>query len=161
MEHTMTNWQLDRSYVFRDQAIKYRVTGGGAPLVLIHGTPFSSYVWHRIAPYLSQTRTVFAYDLLGYGQSEMRDKQDVSLGIQNTLLAELLSHWQLDRPDVIAHDFGGATALRAHLAKTPAHSIESCHTQPSMPHARGQPISNSTLPSPSIVPRTLSGPSEK
>jgi pimeloyl-ACP methyl ester carboxylesterase len=115
MEHTMTNWQLDRSYVFRDQAIKYRVTGGGAPLVLIHGTPFSSYVWHRIAPYLSQTRTVFAYDLLGYGQSEMRDKQDVSLGIQNTLLAELLSHWRLDRPDVIAHDFGGATALRAHL----------------------------------------------
>ena len=43
----------------------------------------------------------------------------------------------------------------------PAHSIESCHTQPSMPHARGQLISNSTLPSPSIVPRTLSGPSEK
>ncbi len=40
---------------------------------------------------------------------------DVSLGVQNQLLAQLLEHWRLDCPDVVAHDFGGATALRAHL----------------------------------------------
>src|SRR2546422_9696711 len=33
----------------------------------------------------------------------------------NELLAELLDHWALERPDVVAHDFGGATALRTHL----------------------------------------------
>lgn len=27
----------------------------------------------------------------------------------------LLDHWRLERPDVVAHDFGGATALRTHL----------------------------------------------
>ncbi|HET8727058.1 MAG TPA: alpha/beta hydrolase, partial [Alphaproteobacteria bacterium] len=41
--------------------------------------------------------------------------QDVSLGVQNRLLAALFDHWGLDRPDIVAHDFGGATALRAHL----------------------------------------------
>jgi pimeloyl-ACP methyl ester carboxylesterase len=111
----MQDWPLDQRYTFRDQSIRFRVTGNGPPLVMIHGTPFSSYVWHRIAPHLASTRTVYLYDLAGYGQSEMRAGQDVSLGVQNVLLAELLAHWQLERPDVVAHDFGGATALRAHL----------------------------------------------
>jgi pimeloyl-ACP methyl ester carboxylesterase len=31
------------------------------------------------------------------------------------LLAALLDHWGLERPDVVAHDFGGATVLRASL----------------------------------------------
>jgi pimeloyl-ACP methyl ester carboxylesterase len=35
--------------------------------------------------------------------------------VQNQLLAELLDHWDLDRPDIVAHDFGGTTALRCHL----------------------------------------------
>lgn len=111
----MQIWPLPESYTFRDQTVRFRVTGNGPPLVLVHGTPFSSYVWHRIAPHLAQIRTVYYYDLLGYGQSEQRDAQDVSLGVQNVLLAELLAHWQLKNPDVIAHDFGGATSLRAHL----------------------------------------------
>jgi pimeloyl-ACP methyl ester carboxylesterase len=45
----------------------------------------------------------------------MRSGQDVSLGVQNRLLDALLAHWRLTRPDVVAHDFGGCTALRTHL----------------------------------------------
>ena len=44
----------------------------------------------------------------------MHDGQDVSLGVQNLLLMSLLKEWRLEEPAVIAHDFGGATALRAH-----------------------------------------------
>lgn len=84
-------------------------------MVLVHGTPFSSQVWRRIAPIAARFRQVFYFDLLGYGMSEQRADQDVSLGIQNRLLAALLEHWQLDKPDMVAHDFGGATALRAAL----------------------------------------------
>ena len=102
-------------YVFRGQSVRYWVEGAGPPLLLIHGTPFSSQVWHRIAPHFSAARTVYRFDLLGYGESEMRAQQDVSLGVQNHLLEELLAHWGLRTPDVVAHDFGGATALRAHL----------------------------------------------
>jgi pimeloyl-ACP methyl ester carboxylesterase len=34
---------------------------------------------------------------------------------KNRILAALLRHWRLERPKIIAHDFGGATALRARL----------------------------------------------
>jgi pimeloyl-ACP methyl ester carboxylesterase len=88
--------------------------GQGYPLVLIHGTPFSSQVWRRIAPILAEHWEVYFFDLIGYGQSEMRPGQDVSLGVQNNLLAALIDYWGLVRPDVLCHDFGGATALRAY-----------------------------------------------
>lgn len=107
-------WDLSGSYDFHGQQIRYGKMGEGSPLVLIHGTPFSSIVWHRIAPYLSTQREVFYFDLLGYGKSEMQDG-DVSLGIQNEVFAALLDHWKIDQPDVVAHDFGGTTALRAHI----------------------------------------------
>jgi pimeloyl-ACP methyl ester carboxylesterase len=83
--------------------------------VTAHGTPFSSYVWRNITRELAREYQVFLFDLLGYGQSEMRDGQDVSLGVQNRLFAALLNHWNLKRPNVLCHDIGAATALRAHL----------------------------------------------
>jgi pimeloyl-ACP methyl ester carboxylesterase len=96
-------------------AVAYDVMGSGPPIALVHGTPFSSFVWRAVARELARHYQLFVYDLLGYGQSEMRSGQDVSLGVQNRLLADLLKFWDLDSPNVIAHDFGGATALRAHL----------------------------------------------
>jgi pimeloyl-ACP methyl ester carboxylesterase len=108
-------WRLDRCYDFHGQVVRYSVQGEGPPLVFVHGTPFSSYVWRRIIPHFCATHRVYCYDLLGYGQSEQRQGQDVSLGMQNLLFAELLDHWGAERPDVVAHDFGGATALRTHL----------------------------------------------
>jgi pimeloyl-ACP methyl ester carboxylesterase len=83
--------------------------------VLVHGTPFSSYVWRRVVPALAQTNTVYAFDLPGYGSSEKREGQDVSLAAQGRVLSELLNHWGLDNPAVVGHDFGGAITLRAHL----------------------------------------------
>lgn len=93
----------------------YDVIGDGPPVVLVHGTPFSSRVWRRIVPELAENRAVYVFDLLGYGASEKREHQDVSLAAQARLLAELLDHWGLETPDIVAHDFGGAITLRAHL----------------------------------------------
>jgi pimeloyl-ACP methyl ester carboxylesterase len=107
-------WDLSRTFGFRGHAIRWGAIGEGDPLVLCHGTPFSSVVWRRIAPWLARHRRVFYWDMLGYGRSSKPDG-DVSLGIQNAVLSALLDHWGLDRPDVVAHDFGGATALRTHI----------------------------------------------
>lgn len=89
--------------------------GTGPPLVLAHGWPWSSYSWHRIIPELSKTHTVYWYDMPGYGQSEMRADHRTSLDIQGAVFAQMLDHWGLHRPSVLAHDFGGAATLRAHL----------------------------------------------
>jgi pimeloyl-ACP methyl ester carboxylesterase len=114
---TAAPWSLPETFLFGGQTIRFGILGRAdrPPLVLLHGTPFSSVVWRRIAPHLAEHRQVFYYDLLGYGRSEMRSNQDVSLAVQGRLLGALLSHWCLAKPDVVAHDFGGCTALRAHL----------------------------------------------
>lgn len=108
-------WRLNRSYESSGGLVAYDVIGSGPPVVLIHGTPFSSRVWRKIVPKLAEKRTVYVFDLIGYGASEKREGQDVSLAAQGRVVAELLDHWGLNEPDVVGHDFGGATALRTHL----------------------------------------------
>lgn len=113
----MADWSVPEIFRFEGQTVRWGAIGptGGPPVVLLHGTPFSSVEWRRVAPWLARRHRVHFHDMPGYGRSEMRNGQDVSLGVQNRVLAALLDHWGLERPDVVAHDFGGATALRAHL----------------------------------------------
>src|SRR5918995_1839508 len=111
----MDRWTLSREYGSAQGAVRYEAFGTGPPVVLVHGTPFSSYVWRRVVPALAQTNTVYAFDLPGYGSSEKREGQDVSLAAQGRVLCGLLDHLGLDKPAVVGHDFGGAITLRAHL----------------------------------------------
>ncbi len=89
--------------------------GDGPPVVLVHGTPSRSFLWRNVAPALAERFSVYLFDLLGYGDSERREDQDVSITAQGRLLAGLLEHWGLESPDLVGHDIGGATVLRAHL----------------------------------------------
>lgn len=107
--------ELPNTAIIEGNAVRWGRIGNGPPLVAIHGTPFSSQVWRRIVPHFADRRTVYYFDLVGYGRSEMREGQDVSLAVQNRVLAALFAEWGLERPDVLAHDFGGATALRAYF----------------------------------------------
>jgi pimeloyl-ACP methyl ester carboxylesterase len=111
----MTEWSLGRRWDSPNGTVRYDVFGDGPPVVLVHGTPSSSYLWRGVVPELARERSVYTYDLLGYGASEKREGQDVSLGAQTRLLAQLLDHWELDRPAIAGHDFGGAITLRTHL----------------------------------------------
>ena len=108
-------WKLGNSFEYRGDRVAYDAIGEGSPIVLVHGTPFSSYVWRRIAPALAENYRVHVFDLLGYGASDKREGQDVSLYAQGKLLARLLEHWKLESPMIVGHDFGGAITLRAHL----------------------------------------------
>ena len=107
-------WHLRERFDYQGYAIAWGSIGDGPPVVALHGTPFSSVEWRRIVPWLARDRRVFYFDMLGYGRSDKPDA-DVSRGVQNGLFAALYHHWGLDRPDVVAHDFGGSTALRGHL----------------------------------------------
>lgn len=106
--------ELPERFIHEGKPVAWGRIGDGAPLVLVHGTPFSAQVWHRIAPLLAKKWTVYYFDLMGYGLSDMTAGEDVSLGVQNGLLAALLAEWGLSRPSVLAHDFGGATVLRGY-----------------------------------------------
>ncbi|MCX3062691.1 alpha/beta fold hydrolase [Streptomyces beihaiensis] len=117
------NWTLDRTHLTSSGEVRWAVFGpaDAPPLVLVHGTPFSSYVWRDPARALAGRHRVYVWDLPGYGVSEKRADQDLSLDAQARVLTELLDHWGLAgdapgaEPAVVAHDFGGCVALRAHL----------------------------------------------
>jgi pimeloyl-ACP methyl ester carboxylesterase len=110
----MDHWNLPETYDFHGRDVRYGRAGVGPPVVLVHGTPWSSFNLRHLIRGLSNQWTIYYYDLLGYGQSDKREG-DVSLGIQNQVLEALIEHWGLDAPLVIGHDFGGATILRNHL----------------------------------------------
>lgn len=50
--------------------IHARVAGEGPPVLLLHGYPQTSAMWHLVAPALAETHTVVAADLRGYGASD-------------------------------------------------------------------------------------------
>lgn len=106
---------LDERFSFRGQAVAWGTMGEGAPLVLIHGFPWSSQAWRHIAPWLAKTHKVYYFDMLGTGLSQKRDNQDVSEAVQSDLLEALVGEWGLKRPQMIGHDFGGLCALRGHF----------------------------------------------
>jgi pimeloyl-ACP methyl ester carboxylesterase len=111
----VSDWRLSRRRKTQQGDVAWDQSGCGAPVVLIHGTPWSSFVWRQIAAALSASGTVYVYDLPGFGASEKGDWQDVSLAAQARVLGELLDFWGLVEPAVVAHDIGGAIALRAAL----------------------------------------------
>ena len=105
---------LTESFAVGEREVRWGRIGDGPPVVFCHGTPWSSALWAPIAAALSTEHTVYLWDMLGYGTSSMAEG-DVSLAVQGRVLADLLTHWGLAAPDVVAHDYGGAVALRAHL----------------------------------------------
>ncbi|SMF47643.1 Pimeloyl-ACP methyl ester carboxylesterase [Tistlia consotensis] len=104
---------LNQSFEHDGRRIAWGRIGEGEPLVLIHGWPFSSQVWRRIAPWLARGRSVFFFDLPGMGASEKAAAVDPAS--HDPVLAALLGHWGLERPEIVAHDFGGLAALRGHF----------------------------------------------
>lgn len=50
--------------------IAYHERGTGAPILLLHGNPTSSYIWRNVAPALERFGRVIVPDLIGMGDSE-------------------------------------------------------------------------------------------
>jgi pimeloyl-ACP methyl ester carboxylesterase len=106
---------VDEHVLINDTRIANSVHGQGEPVVLIHGTPSSSYIWRNILPPLVEAGyKVHVYDLLGYGLSERPHdpKIDTSVTGQVPIFEGLLDVWGLDDLHVISHDIGGGVAQR-------------------------------------------------
>lgn len=85
----MNRWHLAGTYDFAGRSVRYGVRGKGPPVVLVHGTPWSSFNLRHHIEDLSRRFAVYHYDLVGYGRSDKK-AGNVSLGIQNGLPDQLL-----------------------------------------------------------------------
>ena len=86
--------------------------GSGDPVVFLHGIPTNSFLWKDAPPALDGERRAIAPDMVGYGQSSMRDGFDRSIRAQEAMLDDLLNHLGVDGVSLVGHDLGGGVALR-------------------------------------------------
>jgi len=93
-----------------DVDLAYADAGAGPPVLLLHGCPFSSFIWRRIITQLSPRFRCLAPDLLGLGDTETPDGADWALPAQVRAVLDLLDHLGLRRVAVVGHDHGGAVA---------------------------------------------------
>ncbi len=99
--------------------IHCRIGGSGPPLLLLHGHPQTHAIWHKVADQLSESFTVVAADLRGYGDS---DKPGLSEGARNYSKREmavdnlqLMDYLGFSQFSVLAHDRGARVAHRLAL----------------------------------------------
>jgi pimeloyl-ACP methyl ester carboxylesterase len=103
------------TFDWEGRRIAWESAGSGPAVVFCHGTPWSSWLWRPFAEALSEDFTVYLWDMPGYGRSSKDPAHAVGFGVQAEAFGALLAHWDLDRPHVVAHDYGGAVSLRATL----------------------------------------------
>jgi haloacetate dehalogenase len=100
--------------------IRARVGGDGPPVLLLHGYPQTSAMWHRVAPELAGTgHTVVLADLRGYGDSDKpgdtASHEPYSKRVMAADQVALMESLGFFRFAVVGHDRGGRVAHRMAL----------------------------------------------
>jgi haloacetate dehalogenase len=111
---------FERARVDTGGAVVNAVHGGaGPPVLLLHGFPQTSAMWHRIGPELARDHTVVAADLRGYGDSSRPESGADHAGYTFRAMAadqvavmRSLGH---ERFAVVGHDRGARVAHRMTL----------------------------------------------
>jgi len=93
-----------------DAQVAYLDEGEGPPVLLLHGCPFSAFVWRHVIIELRSRFRCLAPDLLGLGDTETPDGADWHLPAQAAAVLGLLDELGLDQVAVVGHDHGGAIA---------------------------------------------------
>ncbi|MEN8137120.1 MAG: alpha/beta hydrolase [Bacteroidota bacterium] len=101
---------MDNFLVHKNTKIRYRDTGKGGVIVLLHGFLENLEMWDYFSSKLSLANRIVSIDLLGHGQTE-------SVGYVHTMenMAEyvkaVLDHLRLKKYVIVGHSMGGYVAL--------------------------------------------------
>jgi haloalkane dehalogenase len=108
-----TDWQQSKRYIeVLGHRMAYVEDGEGAPIVLLHGNPTSSYLWRSVIPELAGSGRCIAPDLIGMGDSDKLSAQDSGrytfIRHRDFLDAFLEALGVVDDLVLIVHDWGSA-----------------------------------------------------
>ena len=94
-------------------------SGGGHPIVLLHGFPQTHLMWRHVAADLATEHTVICPDLRGYGASgKPAEDPDGTAYSKRTMAADVVALVRAlghDRFSLVGHDRGALVAFRAGL----------------------------------------------
>lgn len=95
----------------------YRSAGTGAPLVMVHGWPESSYAWEHLSRHLNAGFQIIAPDLRGLGDSERTaGKEHYSKAQLAQDVISMLDTLGIRQFQLIGHDWGGIVVQEIALA---------------------------------------------
>lgn len=127
----------------RDDAARPR-----PPVVLLHGLPTSSYLWHDVMRDLGHDHRLLAPDLVGLGRSERPTGRRYDLATQARLVWRLADALGLGPVVLVGHDLGGAVA--AHMAALERDRVAGLVLV-------GAPVHTDAWPVPPVLPLTVPG----
>ena len=89
----------------------YVDVGDGAPILLLHGEPTSSYLWRKIIPQLPGRK--IAPDLIGFGGSDKPEEIEwYTYDRHVASITRLVEQLDLRELTLVVHDWGGPIGLR-------------------------------------------------
>jgi pimeloyl-ACP methyl ester carboxylesterase len=93
--------------------MRYLRSGGGPPLLLLHGLLGYSFSWRYAIPVLAKQSTVHAVDMLGVGFSDRPPGLDGSLRACAQRLLLFLDSVSVESCDLLGTSHGGAVSMMA------------------------------------------------
>lgn len=90
--------------------IRYRLSGQGPAVILVHGYLESLEVWDGIAPELEERYTVLRIDLPGHGRSVCR-QQTISMELMADCIGAAMISLDIKRAFMLGHSMGGYATL--------------------------------------------------
>lgn len=85
------------------------VRGHGSPVILLHSWAADHAAWGPIGTELAHRFTVYAWDARGHGRSTATGPSVPTVARMALDLRELIRHFRLERPTVVAHSMGALT----------------------------------------------------
>jgi pimeloyl-ACP methyl ester carboxylesterase len=92
------------------RSLAFSRTGGGAPIVLLHGLGSRRQIWTPVMAALAEQGELFAVDLRGFGGSPL-DGRSAAFDAQVDAVAEFCEQQGIERAHLVGNSMGGAIAI--------------------------------------------------
>lgn len=103
---------------YGDLHVSYSDTGKGCPLILLHAGGSSSRQWRKVGQSLTDSYRLIAPDLIGFGETTRWPiLGQLTHDHQADLVVRLIEKTIDDAVHIVAHSYGGATAIRLYLTR--------------------------------------------
>lgn len=101
---------MDNSFTYKNTAIRYRTSGKGAAVVLLHGFLEDLTMWDDFITVLSERNRIITIDLFGHGKSGNLGYIH-SMEAQAEMVKAVLKHLKVRKYIFIGHSMGGYVSL--------------------------------------------------